>query len=667
MRFITRDYETYWASDYTLSKLSTSAYVFDPRFQVILVSVKVGRGKAVYMTPTQWRAFVESIRNTIGWDQVGILGHHNQFDGMIDAHHYGIKPGLWFDTLSMSRALSGPHAGHDLDTLAKRYGVGEKGKEILNTRGFRLEDFSPEQYARYGEYSINDTDLTFDIFNKMLEKGFPRSELELIDTTIRMFTEPKFVLDEEMMREYLVYEVRRKEELMQQVGLDRKTIGSDEKLAEAFRKFLPDSVDAPRKVTPKGNTKYAFAKTDPGFKDLLENENDEIRWLAEARVGIKSTLNETRTGRMLALGLNGRQLPVYLNYYGAHTGRWSGGDKVNMQNFERTSKTNARKGTIRKAIRAPKGKKIVVADSGQIEARTVGWLAYHDVLLDQFIASDNGTGLDVYSAFASDAFGRPVDRKKVKTDQAAGHIGKCMVLGLGYQMGFLKFAGELLKGMLGADPVKFTETDIEKLGIDPTQFFANSNNVKQVTEMQSRLPIKDRLIHCCVAHHFVQVYRAKNKPIKELWAYCEEIIKMMIGGYEGPVFRDGIVTMKKHDLILPNGLALKYSGICKTEGGYEYFNGRHMTNIYGGLLTENLTQALDRIVVADQMQSLVPKYPGTVATMSHDEIVSVIDEARAPILLHDKLTAMKVSPRWALSLPLNAEGGIGDTYGSAKD
>ncbi len=357
MQFITRDYETYWATDYTLSKMSTSSYIFDPRFEVILVSVKINGGKTVYLTEIQWRHFTK----TVDWSKVGILGHHNHFDGLIDAHYYGIRPLFWFDTLSMSRAITGSKHKHSLEILAPRWGCGEKGKEILNTRGLRLKDFSPEAFARYGEYSINDTDLTFNIFRKMMSHAhgldrppapFPQSELELIDITTRMFTEPALVLDEPMMRAYLTDEIQQKTDFIAKVSeeyrhitgvLDFKAYLSS---SPKFAQLLMDRGITPPTKQGKNETIFAFAKTDPGFQELLDSEEDEIRWLAEARLSAKSTLNETRTERMLLLGEGGRPLPVYHNYYGAHTGRTSGGDKVNFSNLERTSKKNPRKGTM---------------------------------------------------------------------------------------------------------------------------------------------------------------------------------------------------------------------------------------------------------------------------------------------------------------------------------
>lgn len=501
--------------------------------------------------------------------------------------------------------------------------------------------------------------------------SFPHEELALIDATVRMFTEPELVLDEEMMREYLVYEVTKKHELMERIGAQRSDLLSNDKFADLLRLLgeePPIKAGKPKKDgSPK--TIYAFAKTDPGFKDLLEHTNDDIRWLAEARLGVKSTGNETRTGRMLALGADGRPMPVYLNYCGAHTHRWSGGDKVNMQNFERADDADPRKGMIRRAIRSPKGKKIVVADSGQIEARFTAWLAGHGALIREFAA-----GADVYSRMASELFRRPIDRKKNPADKIPGHIGKCQALGLGFGMGEFKLAVELQKGMLGGPSIQFTEKDILELNIDPSPFLANPRNIDKVREMPSRLSLKDRLIHTCVCKYIVDNYRTNNKPIPDLHEFHNTVLGWMTEGKKTSFDYLGFLSLGDQRIHGPNGLALEYPGIeygkwkdkktGEEKKGFQYFNGRHMTGIYGALLTENLVQWLCRVIIGQQILKIRKKYK--VVTMSHDEPIMVVPAEQADDCLAETLEIMKTTPVWAPGLPLSAEGGIGDTYAEAK-
>ena len=446
-----------------------------------------------------------------------------------------------------------------------RYGVGVKGTEVVNAKGKHRVDFTPEEWHRYGAYCLNDCDGTLGIFRPMLA-GYPAAELDLIDITVRMFTEPALVLDEPMLREYLQYETQRKEDLLARSNITKKELGSSDKFAEILRGY---GVEPPTKLNPKGKTIFAFAKTDPGMQELLEDEEDEVRWLCEARVAVKSTGNQSRTERMLAMGAGGRPLPVYIKYGGAHTLRWSGADKVNWQNFERLNKKNPRKGTIRKAVRAPEGMRLIGGDASQIEARFNAWWSGEDWLVEAF-----RRGEDVYSLFASDIYQRPIDRKSNPDDELPGHVGKTAVLGLGFHMGGLKFGAEVAKGANGAPPITFARDDLHKLQIDPRPFLANPKNVERIAAIPSRLPMSERLIHFAVANYIVEVYRGKNAKIAANWKFMGKIIEMMAAGGRGEFGRGGLLKLVEGGIQLPSGMVMHYHGLRKTEDGYVYLAKR---------------------------------------------------------------------------------------------
>jgi len=97
--------------------------------------------------------------------------------------------------------------------------------------------------------------------------------------------------------------------------VDKETIMSNDKFALALESL---GVVPPTKVSPKtGKTAWAFAKSDEEFKQLLDHEDEQVRWLVEARLTNKTTIKETRTRRMFKTGKRG-EIPVYLRYYGAH-------------------------------------------------------------------------------------------------------------------------------------------------------------------------------------------------------------------------------------------------------------------------------------------------------------------------------------------------------------
>lgn len=694
---ITIDFETYYDTEYSLTKLTNEAYVRDPRFQVIGVGVKINDQPAVWTDEAGFRKWARGVN----WSRVAVLAHHAHFDGFILDHVFGIRPGFWLDTLSMARGLHG--AGKlRLGLLAPKYGLGDKGDEVTRALGKRLEDFTPEEYVEYGRYCENDCELEWGLFLAMLNRGFPAVELLAIDTTIRKYTQPSLKLDQPLLEKALVDERKRKADLLARVGQEKGTFSSTEKFAALLKKF---DVDPPTKLNPKGETIYAFAKSDPGMQDLLDHERDEVRWLAEARVSVKSTIAETRTERLLKIGQRGT-VPIYLNYYGAHTGRWSGGDKMNPQNFQRGS-------PIRDSLEAPEDEELVVVDSAQIEARGVAWLADHTTLLDAFIRNDIKTkqfkeafalrvkalgreasedeakritaelaalGIeegDFYSEVGSEIFGFKITKK---THPALRQLAKCMVLGLGYGMGWFKFAGELLKGMMGTPPKQFFQSDADTLGVSVPDFARDKKKHKRVAEMPSRIGLEERLVHCAVSEHFVNLYRGKNAPITELWGGMDEVIQAMepdgepneLRGTFGP---GDCFKVFRHAIELPNGMFLRYNGLHESdEGGYAYmggFNNSVHKKLYGGKLVENVTQAFARIIIAEQIlvtrKFFEVRYGGDrVVTSTHDEGVSRAPATKSGEALDIALRVMQTPPAWAVGMPLNAEGGAARSYGAAK-
>ena len=642
------DFETYYDEHYSLSKTTTEAYVRSSLFEALGVGIDDGDEKR-WLEHDEFKRWAKEV----DWSKVAVGCHNSAFDCLILSHHYDVYPAFIFCTLSMGRALFGTQVGGSLKKLASYFGVGEKGDEVDRVKGKHRKDFTREEWLKYGDYCLNDVALAKAIFHKMLDDGFPEGELLNIDTTVKMFTEPKFVLNKPLLEEFLVEERQRKKGLLERIEKDKSIVLSNDK----FAKLLIDlGEEPPLKTSPRtGLEAWAFAKTDPGMQELLEHERDEVRWAAEARVAVKSTINETRTERLLSMGSRGK-LCVPLKYAGAHTFRWSGTDKVNFQNF-------ARGGKIRDALCAPSGYELVAVDSGQIEARITAWLAGHDELVEMF----RDPGRDIYAEKGSAFFGYTITKD---THPEERFLSKSMVLGCGFQMGWLKFAGELLKGMFGAPPKKFTNEDADKLRVDPRQFAADSRKMAKVERMPSRLPLEERIIHCAVAEKLIWIYRDGNKPIVNLWETMEQILEVMVSLGENE-FDEWLAGVKvvRHGLILPNGLMMRYPGLRKGEDGYSYMGGpvgKERKKAYGGSMTENIVQALARVVVADQMQVLNRSYGYPVVSMTHDEVVLMVPEAEAERAAERCLTVFRTPPEWAKGLPLNATVGHGKNYGEAK-
>jgi DNA polymerase len=637
-RFVVIDFETYYSKDYTLSKSSTAEYIRDPRFEVIGVGVMDGP-RRYWFSEADFQKWAWDVP----WGTISVLAHHTHFDGFILEHHFGVRPAFWLDTLSMARAIHGSNAGGSLKALAEKYGVGQKGDEVVKALGKRRADFTAAEWTQYGNYCLNDCLLTDRLYAEM-SKGYPADELEIIDMTVRMFTEPMFELDMGRMRDLVASEKARKLALLQRIHTGASELQSNAKFAELL---LVLGAEPPTKISPRtGKTTFAFAKTDPGMAALLEHESEDVRWLAEARVGVKSTINETRAERFLRVGETGA-VPVYLKYFGAHTGRWSGGDKMNMQNL-------VRGGELRNALFAPEGQVVVAADSNAIEARGVAWLAEQNDLVEAF-----RTGRDPYCEFASEVYQRTIS----KADVVERQVGKTGILGLGYGMGWAKAAATFAAGPMGAKPVIFTEADLEAMGGSYTCITEDTAKEARVRDMPSRLELGARLTHCAAAHRIVDLYRQKHERIVGLWRRAERLIVSMA---EGGGMELGPVAAERHALRLPNGMTLKYPGLAKGDDGFTYLGGsgrsKVPTKVYGGLLVENIVQALARIVVGEQ--ALAAKRLGArIVTLTHDEIVCIVPEKHGPAATKQLCSIMSVTPGWAAGWPLAAEGGYGRSYG----
>lgn len=315
---LTLDFESFYSTDFSLSKLTTEEYIRDAQFETIGVSVQVNAGEPLWFSGP--KAAVKKFLDQFPWDEATAVAHNAMFDMAILNWHFDIRPKRIVDTMSMARALVGSTQSVSLKALAEYYGVGVKGNEVIAAKGMRRADFSPEELSAYGSYCNNDTNLCYQLFEKMLP-GFPRSELRLIDLTIRMFTEPVFELDRPLLEKHLGQVQRKKEAMLARVEVHKDQIMSNPQLALLLTEL---GVDPPMKTSlTTGKETFAFAKSDEEFLELLEHPDLRVQTLVGVRLGVKSTLEETRTQRFI--DISGRGLmPIPLRYYAAHTGRWGG-------------------------------------------------------------------------------------------------------------------------------------------------------------------------------------------------------------------------------------------------------------------------------------------------------------------------------------------------------
>ena len=655
-RILVLDFETRWDSKtYTLSKLTTESYIRDKRFKAFGVGYK-WHGDSDDAIEWVGHSELQRFFDSIDWSETAVLAHNAQFDCAILSWVYGKKPAFIFDSLSMGRALRGIEVGNSLAKLAEEFGLPEKGRAVHSTDG--LTELSPAIEQELADYCKHDVFLCEKVFDRLVQ-GYPTKELRLIDLTLKMFTNPVLELDGQTLVDAIHDERERREGLLAKLNIAESDLASNDKFAAILRQLSVEPPLKKKKATPKtpnpiGHT-YAFAKSDALFQALLNGDNEDVALLCEARLAVKSTLERTRAQRFLDISKRGT-LPVPLNYYGAHTGRWSAskGSGINLQNLKRGS-------FLRKSIQAPDGYSLIVADLSQIEPRVLAYLCDYRDLLQIFSSGD-----DAYSLFGRQMFGVPDLNKKDHPDLRQS--AKAALLGCGYGMGWASFSAQLLTGFLGAPPVMYDKAFAKQAGVDKDifqKFISWDVNVERAMEIPRICTDEEIIIHSVATKQIVDKYRAAAVPVTEFWQMCNELIHISLAGgrerrHKGLIFRKG-------EIVLPSGLSLKYpdlTAIPDEKGRIQWHYGRDKKKLYGGKIVENIVQAVARCVMTDGMLRIQKRYP--VVLTVHDEAVALVPEDEAESAYDFMIDCMTTAPKYMPGIPLAADGGWGKCYGDIK-
>lgn len=440
---------------------------------------------------------------------------------------------------------------------------------------------------------------------------FPREELQTISTTVSMFTDPCLQGDIDLLGKVWMDEATKKDARMAALNVASTDLQSSDKFAALLR---AEGVE-PEMKDGKNKPIYCFAKTDEFMRGLQEHDNERVRTLAEARLGAKSTLNQTRAETLGWMARRG-PMPVYLRYCGAHTTRWSGGDGANWQNFKRGS-------DIRRAIMAPAGFLLAPIDLSQIECRILNYLAGQNDVIEKF-----RNGEDPYIGIASQAYGFQVTKAHVKERGT----GKQLELSCGYQAGAATIQNTARLGIYGP-PVS--------IGLD-------------------------------TATQWRDLYRSTHPHVVEYWKTAGRMISR-IGG--GEPMQWGPMLIKDGKIFGPGGTMLHYETLqyhkpepqeeCQEfeRDGYWRYKTRHgWAKLYSGKLVENVVQWLARIVMSQAMNRITALGYRVVNT-THDELLVLVPkDGREKQHLQVCENEMKRTPDWLPGLPLDVEGSLGERY-----
>jgi len=632
MQLVTIDFETYWSQSHTLTKMSPIEYVLHPDTELQTLGVKMGDDPTFVLVGdeiAQWAREVDLSDSMV-------VGHNmSGFDSLLLAWRLGKRPKLYGCTQAMAREVGvARHCGASLKALSAHYALPDKlSLEATNTKGRQLQDFSAAELQSLIAYNKVDVDNCHALFKILIEQVTPRS-LRLIDMTIRMLVEPRFILDEPMVRKALRDLRQRADKALFDVGYSLlgsvagALMESDDIVAYArtqlasapkFATYLKSKgVPVPLKPSPSNPEKMipALAKTDVGLTALLDHDDVEVAAATAARLQVKSTQLETRLERFLHVAsLLGGRMPIALSYYGADTtGRWSGTMRLNHQNLPRVGKSPKLSDALRNSLTAPAGRKVVVADLSGIELRMNHFLWQEGGSMQLF--RDDPAEADLYRAFASALYNVPL--AEVSSEQR--QLGKIAHLQLQY----------------GAGAVKFRE-------------IARQWGVK-LSEEESE--------------NIVRVWRAQYANIRRGWYQCDRAIAhIALGHYRRTIDPWGLCYTVEDGIKTPTGF-ICYPKLRKENGDWMYSKNKKNIKLYGAKVTENLIQHLSREAMADMLVKVSKKYK--VSHTVHDEIVLVVPEAEAVEALRYMQEVMRGGVSWFPELVTWCEGGIGDTYGEAK-
>jgi hypothetical protein len=616
LRPVVIDLESYYDSDYTFSKLTTEEYIRHPKFEL--------HGGAVKWKPdipARWydERQLRYIIKEEDWSDVLLICHHCQWDGGALAWRYGVHPKMYGCTLAMNRLWLGNHISVSLESVRKHWGMQPKTTPYNQFIGKHWSELSRDTQTLLAEGCEDEAESIWKIFGLLLQQGFPRGELPAIDVMLRMFIDPRLVGDVDLLARLWEDENNAKALRLETLGVEATDLASSEKFAALLRNEGVEPATKNGKVDPKtGQPReiYAFAKTDPFMVELRESDDDRVRLLAEARLGEKSTLIQTRAETLGWMARRGN-LAVYICPYGAITTRPAGGDSSNFLNLKRNDPDFPMdKGgmNIKESICAPEGYYLAPIDNSQIECRLLNKIAGQDDVIERF-----ATGADPYINVASQFYGFPVNKKDHPKER---QVGKVIELQAGYMSG-----GEKIRATLRT-----------KAGI-------------LISEAEG---VKAR-----------DAYRNTHPEVKRLWDRGRDMIQVLAnGGTE----QWGPATIRDKRMWLPNGTPIIFDTLeyfHDEEKGDRYWRVRRRDGwkkLYGAKLVENLMQGLAWVLTSAAMVR-IHNLGFRVLNAPYDEVLVLIPkDGKEQQNLEACKNEMKRVPEWLPDIPLECEGSLGERY-----
>lgn len=684
------DFETYWDSKtYTLSKMGPIEYVRNENFVPQLCAFTLSNGSCCVDCSVVEHERLRTTFENLDTHDVAWCGHNmHGFDSLILSEFFDFHPRKIWDTIAMmrwtglSRVCRESHAA-----LTEFLGNGHKAAgTVVSDHKQWPDDFTPEERMFFIQYCKDDAGQCYQNAQAMLPYMTPDA-LRFMSITARMATEPSFVLDEDLLLEYLsdldaAADKARQElmamfsfasnadmlaalrsadkfaDMLRSLGVEpplkesaAKTKTKREKLRLAADAGIPGATEELENMQPVMT--YAFSKTDVDFVLMQDHPDQRVALLVRTRLQLNSSIDRSRAETLLKFARMHKPLPIMLGAWLAHTGRYSAGasadagTKTDKLQFQNLSKRDPSKRKLRQAIKVPEGQVVVACDSAQIEARGLAFVANEVGLLTQF-----REGRDPYSELAETIFGVPW--QDIKAGAKAGdkkmkmyrNTGKTGILSCGYGVGHYKYSNTLLRQGI------HLHEDLDR--------------------------------HHELARYAHGIYRAAHPNIVAFWKTAENVLEAMLrgesGAFGGPnndIYTFGIMPVgPRTDLCVPSvrfpsGYILRYPGLRaeRNDRGrwqfvYDTYKGASKipTHIYGGAFTNNLVQGLSFVDVIMYQGCRMDEAGIKLVCNIHDAWASVVPEEQGEHVKQQMLHYMSMVPPALNGLPVACEAEIGTTF-----
>lgn len=647
MQTIAIDTETFYSSKlkYSVRTMIAEQYVRSPLFDPYLISVSDGK--------SSWAGEPKNF-NWSCLDGARLLSHNRYFDQTVleEMHHRGWAPKINWAEWHCTADLASYRCNRRALANAMEHLFGERVDKTVraeaNNRHWK--DFLPEEREAMIKYAHGDARDCWRLWDRFSPE-WPEWERRLSDQTIRQGMRG-VQINAGLLHDYIcqTHEMKLNTEKLLP-WLDDTWDDSDEfNQKPTSTKCIAEQCRRVGIPCPPGKT-----DDEEGFVAWEATYGQRYPWIA-ALSSWRSVNKLYQTFVLMKARLRADgTMPFGLKYFGAHTGRWSGDGKINLQNprklpvmcnehglmetsddrvraaLKEKKDTGALPSWVRhvidfRALIVPRpGKRMVVCDLSQIEPRVLNWLAGNKVMLEMLRG-----GMAIYEVHARLTMGW-TGGKLSKENPAMYALAKARVLSLGYQAGWEKFI--LMAGLYGID---ITAGDPE-WEVPPGTDLDCPEGISGYG-MNSRKTVAE--------------FRRDNSKIVELWG-------RMDSGFKQSVQSDYTVT-------LPSGRKLRYEKVrCERRIEPDYktkkpvhksvftadTNGRR-TTYYGGKLVENATQAVARDVFATHLLALDDLERDCVLFSAHDEAVCEVSE---DLTKDDIERTMSVTPDWLEGCPIGAE------------